>query len=115
MRALMLSWLATVAVFAVLYLLIGSGEAGQSLTESFSLVDAARLSFDIGTLGSGRDDVAAAPVVTWLASAQRLVVLFLLVLMVSSLISARLAALRDRERPRADRADRAAIEDPTSV
>jgi hypothetical protein len=115
MRMLMLAWLVTVAVFAVLYLVTGGNAAGQSLTASFDLVDAARLSFDIGTLGSGRDDVAASPVVTWLASAQRLVVLGILVLMVSSLISARLAVLREKDRRPADRVEPPAIDDPTSV
>lgn len=115
MRVLMVAWVATIALFAVLYLLLGRETAGQSLTESFDLVDAARLSFDIGTLGSGRDDVAESGRVTWLASAQRLIVLGILVLMVSTMLGARLATLRDKPRRPSATVEPDAIEDQTSV
>lgn len=119
MRWLMVGWLATTAVFAGLYLMVGGSDAELSLTTgSWGLLDAVRLSFDVGTLGSGRDDIAASSAVTWLASLQRLVVLVILVLMVSSLISARLAALRAKEHGNgaAARIPRpAAVEDAPSV
>lgn len=116
MRWLMGLWLITVAVFAGLYLATGAiTEGSLNAGGTFGVIDAVRLSFDVGTLGSGRDDIAASSIVTWLSSLQRLMVLVILVLMVSSLISARLAALRLKDQAPVVRVEPVAVEHPTTV
>lgn len=87
------AWVVVVVVFAGVFFVAGS----YSALSSFGLADAARLSFDVGTLGSGGDDVAAVGMVTWLAGMERLLVLAILVLIASSLISTQLAGLRVKD------------------
>jgi hypothetical protein len=98
-RRLVTAWLVVVAVFAGVYMVVG-GPPGAGLSpsadEAFGPIDAVRLSFDVATMGTGGGDTTAGSW-QWLASLERLIVLGILVMMVSSLISAQLASIRARE------------------
>jgi hypothetical protein len=101
-RRLAIGWLVTVAVFAGFYFAVGAGPAssggGTGLTgaATVGVADAVRLSFHVATLGSG-DDQPQSVMFQWGASLERLIVLAILVLLVASLISAQMAALKARE------------------
>jgi hypothetical protein len=95
-RRLLIAWVVVIAAFAGAYLAMAPSGGGGLTESAFGIADAVRLSFDIATMGPG-SAMTQSGMLQWVAAAERLLVLALLVMFASGLISAQVAAFRSRD------------------